>query len=185
MIWMPAFQIGNDEEVIYESLPVCQYLDDTYPGSRTLSPMQPKEKAYEAMFLAHFDQVTNFIMLIELHLLSNLVFQVIRQFYKFFRSDNSQESLQRFQASLLFMELTLKRKRNSSPFLGLQEQQQQNAKPGMIDYMIWPWFERMDVISLLLPHIADPLPPSDFPLTVSLITVIPFCIGDDPFLFEL
>ena len=84
------------------------------------------------------------------------------------------------------MELTLKRKRNSSPFLGLQEQQQQqNAKPGMIDYMIWPWFERMDVISLLLPHIADPLPPSDFPLTVSLITVIPFCIGDDPFLFEL
>ena len=32
--------------------------------------------------------------------------------------------------------------------------------------MVWPWFERMDVISYLLPHIAaDPLPPQDFPCT--------------------
>ena len=93
------------------------------------------------MFLTHFDQV-------------------IRQFYKFFKSDNYIESLKGFQGSLQFMELTLKKNDSNSPFLSTL------AAPGMIDYMVWPWFERMDVISYLLPHIAaDPLPPQDFPCT--------------------
>ena len=70
------------------------------------------------------------------------------------------ESLKHFRASLQFMELTLKKNDSNSPFLSSL------AAPGMTDYMVWPWFERMDVISYLLPHIAvDPLPPQDFPCT--------------------
>ena len=43
--------------MIYESIPVCHYLDETF-GGRKLVPSQPKGKAIEAMLLAHFDVVS-------------------------------------------------------------------------------------------------------------------------------
>ena len=48
-------KVNND--VIYESIPVCHYLDETFSG-RQLNPINPKDKASEAMLLAHFDLVS-------------------------------------------------------------------------------------------------------------------------------
>ena len=49
---VPTIQIGDD--IIYESLPVCDFLDAIYPG-RELNPSKPLEKAQDKMVLARFD----------------------------------------------------------------------------------------------------------------------------------
>jgi len=47
----------DGEEIFYESLPVADYLDDTYPG-RSLNPKEPKERLRDRMVLAHYDAVS-------------------------------------------------------------------------------------------------------------------------------
>ena len=45
-----------------------------------------------------------------------------------------------------------------------------NDNPGMLDYMIWPWMERIDVISMVFPQLKPLLPPDDFPLLVTFFS---------------
>ena len=108
---MSAFQIGKD--VICESIPVCQYLDDDILAGR-LAQNSQKGKAIEApeamflMFLTNFNYPSTF-----------------------FKSDNQMENLKDFQVSLQLMELTLKKNDSNnlkSSFVSL----------GMIDQMEWP-----------------------------------------------
>ena len=37
---------------------------------------------------------------------------------------------------------------------------------GMLDYMIWPWLERIEVVPLIFSDIDELLPSSKFPLLV-------------------
>ena len=62
------------------------------------------------------------------------------------------------QKSMNYLESDLKR-RQSKFFHG-------NDLPGMLDYMIWPWMERIDVVSMVFPQLKALLPPEDFPLLV-------------------
>ena len=54
---VPTIQIGDD--IIYESLPVCDFLDTIYPG-RELNPSKPLEKAQDKMVLARFDSTISY-----------------------------------------------------------------------------------------------------------------------------
>ena len=49
---VPTIQVDN--EIYYESLPVCDYLDEAFPG-RKLLPSKPEEKVKDRMALTHFD----------------------------------------------------------------------------------------------------------------------------------
>ena len=44
------------EDIFYESLPVCDYLDEAYPG-RKLHPESPEQKTKDKMILALYDSV--------------------------------------------------------------------------------------------------------------------------------
>ena len=48
---VPTIQIGHD--IYYESLPVCDYLDEAYPG-RKLLPTKPEDKVKDQMALTHY-----------------------------------------------------------------------------------------------------------------------------------
>ena len=73
--------------------------------------------------------------------------------------------MKNLQKSLEFVEVALKS--DTKKFLGRNSDPE---FPGMIDYMIWPWFERMDVISYLLPS-EQLLPRKQFQHTVNIFPI--------------
>ena len=72
--------------------------------------------------------------------------------------EEREEARLNFIKGMKHLELDLKR-RNTKYFRG-------EDLPGMLDYMIWPWMERIDVISMVFPQLKPLLPPDDFPLLV-------------------
>ncbi|XP_077114643.1 glutathione S-transferase omega-1-like [Ranitomeya variabilis] len=122
----------SDGKIIYESLIVCDYLDDAFPGKK-LTPADPYEKAQQKILLEHFSEVPS------------ILFNVIMTKKK---NEDTTELKAKFLEKLKIFEETLV-KRNS-PYIG-------GGSLTMIDYMIWPWFERfqMDVTEVLekMPHI--------------------------------
>lgn len=63
-----------------------------------------------------------------------------------------------FQKSMKYLESDLKC-RHTRFFKG-------NELPGMLDYMIWPWMERIDVLLMVFPELNPLLPSDQFPLMV-------------------
>ena len=82
-------------------------------------------------------------------------------FYKLFRMDTTSdeakkvEGLTNFQNSLLFLEQELKNR--GTKFFNGKEQ------PGMLDYMIWPWIERVETISKFHSTLPEIIPRDEFP----------------------
>lgn len=69
---MPTLE--DDGKVVYESLIVCDYLDDIYPHPR-LTPVDPFQKALDAMFLDYFNNMvrwTNYSGLVFVILVNQL-----------------------------------------------------------------------------------------------------------------
>ena len=131
-------------EVYYESLAVCELLDEVFKTSPKLNPESAEGKAKVKMALADFDTT-------------------IRHFYTIIRSTKPMEELQemkgKFQTSLQSFEAKL----NGKFYFG------GNEVPGMLDYMIWPWFERLAVVDLFHPDLGPLLPTSIFPKLVNNI----------------
>ena len=69
-----------------------------------------------------------------------------------------------FQKSMKYLESDLKC-RNTKFFKG-------NELPGMLDYMIWPWMERIDVLLMVFPELNPLLPSDQFPLMVNPFTAL-------------
>jgi len=98
---------------IHESLVIADYLDEKYPEKR-LYPNDPLQKAKDRLFIEQFNDV-------------------ITTFHKVVRDGNS-DSLTNFRKGLDKFEEELK-KRGTTFFSG--------NDPGMLDYVIWPWYERL------------------------------------------
>ncbi|XP_006630819.1 glutathione S-transferase omega-1 [Lepisosteus oculatus] len=118
-------------QVIYESPITCEYLDEVYPG-RKLIPSDPYEKAQQKMLLEHFSKLTPY-------------------FYKIPMAQKNGEDTSEMEGELKlklgkFNEILSKKK---SKFFG-------GDAVSMIDYMIWPWFERIEILSLK--HCLDSSP---------------------------
>ncbi|XP_069700910.1 pyrimidodiazepine synthase-like [Periplaneta americana] len=109
-------------DCLYESLVIADYLDEKYP-QRPLYPKDLVHKAKERMFVEHFGQVA-------------------RNLLKLQRSPDN-EHLEAVQTGLDVFERELASRRR--PFFG-------GEVAGMLDYMIWPWCERIDAFELLAGH---------------------------------
>uniref|UniRef100_A0A8C1ZAT5 Glutathione S-transferase omega n=1 Tax=Cyprinus carpio TaxID=7962 RepID=A0A8C1ZAT5_CYPCA len=118
-------------QVIYESPITCEYLDEAYPEKKLL-PSDPFERAQQKMLLEHFSKV-------------------IPYFYKIPVSKAKGEDVSALEAELKeklaqFNEILANKK---TQFFG-------GDSITMIDYMMWPWFERMEMIDLK--HCLDDTP---------------------------
>lgn len=122
---VPALELINEpgNPSIFESLIVCEYLDEKYP-KKPLFPKDPLQKARDKILIERFNTV-------------------ISSMYKVFIQglEGAPGSLTEIVQGLDLYEKELDH-RNSAYFGG--------KSPGMLDYMIWPWCERADMLKYLV-----------------------------------
>ncbi|XP_006784058.1 glutathione S-transferase omega-1-like, partial [Neolamprologus brichardi] len=106
-------------EVIYESPITCEYLDEVYPEKKLL-PSSPFAKAQQKMMLENFSKV-------------------IPYFYKIPTGRKNGEDVSGLEADLKekFAKLNECLINKKTKFFG-------GDSITMIDYMMWPWFERAE-----------------------------------------
>lgn len=117
---VPCIELEN-EETLYESLIIADYLDDVYPEDK-LYPSDFLKKAKDKLLIERFNAV-------------------ITSMYKGFSQEKfNPEVYNEALANLEIFNQELAKRR--TPFFG-------GSKPGMVDLMIWPWCERADVIRII------------------------------------
>ncbi|KAM4033019.1 glutathione S-transferase omega-1-like isoform 2-T2 [Anomaloglossus baeobatrachus] len=123
---VPSIEM-SDGKIIYESPIVCDYLDEVFPKNK-LTPADPYEKAQQKILLEHFSAVTT------------AVYKIVYANKE--KRDTTEVKAQFFEKYKKLEEALTKR---NSPYFG-------GEAVSMIDYMIWPWFERFiffDVVEFL------------------------------------
>ncbi|KAG8435308.1 hypothetical protein GDO86_013313 [Hymenochirus boettgeri] len=113
---VPALETSNGQ-VIYESPIVCDYLDEVYPDKK-LTPEDPLQKAQQKMLVEHFSKISTVLYKIMMAKIKNEDTSASKE--------ECQEKLIKFDESLA---------KQNTKFLG-------GSCVSMVDYMIWPWFER-------------------------------------------
>ncbi|XP_036593193.1 glutathione S-transferase omega-1-like [Trichosurus vulpecula] len=106
-------------QLIHDSTIICEYLDEVYPGKK-LFPEDPYEKALQKMTLELFSKVPS---------LSKSILVAGRNG----EDCTTQKAELRKEFSKLEEVLT----RQKTTFLG-------GNSISMVDYLIWPWFERLE-----------------------------------------
>ncbi|XP_067393277.1 glutathione S-transferase omega-1 [Emydura macquarii macquarii] len=106
-------------QLIYESPITCDYLDEAYPGKKLL-PTDPYERAYQKMLLERFSKLPP---LAHKHLLA---------------VKNGEDS------SALKAEISEKLDKFEEILASHKTVFYGGDSVSMIDYMIWPWFERLE-----------------------------------------
>ncbi|XP_052569012.1 glutathione S-transferase omega-2 [Peromyscus eremicus] len=114
---------NSQSQLVYESVIACEYLDDVYPG-RKLFPYDPYERARQKMLLELFSKVP--------HLTKECLVAL--------RCGKECADL---KAALRqeFCNLEEILEYQNTTFFG-------GDRISMIDYLFWPWFERLDVYGL-------------------------------------
>jgi len=129
---VPTLELPSGD-VLYESLIVADYLDDAYPG-RKLNSSDPLRRAQDRILIENFGTVTS-----------------IGSFYKLSISrphtDEQSALLQEIRKGLAPFERELTQR--GTKFFGGAD------APGMVDYMIWPWVERMSLFKVAFPDLSD------------------------------
>ncbi|XP_056291311.1 glutathione S-transferase omega-1-like isoform X1 [Pseudoliparis swirei] len=110
-------------ELIYESPIICDYLDEFYPEKKLL-PSSPFGKAQQKMTLEHFSKI-------------------VPLFYKIAMGRKSNEDVSGQEAELKnkLSKLNEDLVNKNTKFFG-------GDSITMIDYMMWPWFERLESFQL-------------------------------------
>ncbi|XP_044518492.1 glutathione S-transferase omega-1-like isoform X1 [Gracilinanus agilis] len=103
-------------QLIYESVITCEYLDETYP--KKLFPEDPYEKAFQKMILELFSKVPP--------LFKDLIAG----------GNGEDSSAQKAELHTVFSSLEEVLTHQKTTFFG-------GNTISMIDYLIWPWFERL------------------------------------------
>nr|CAJ81793.1 Novel glutathione S-transferase omega protein [Xenopus tropicalis] len=114
---VPSLETSSGQ-VIYESPIVCDYLDEVYPGKK-LTPADPFQKAQQKMIVEHFSKISTL-------------------FYKILLAKKNNEDVSGVKAEVQEKLVKLDEilaKQNGLFFGG--------SDVSMVDYMIWPWFERL------------------------------------------
>uniref|UniRef100_K9IZ65 Glutathione S-transferase omega n=1 Tax=Desmodus rotundus TaxID=9430 RepID=K9IZ65_DESRO len=113
---------NSQGQLIYESAITCEYLDEVYPGKKLL-PEDPYEKACQKMVFELFSKVPSLIG-------------------SFIRSKNKEDCSglkEELRKEFSKLEEVLTSKKTT--FFG-------GNSLSMIDYLIWPWFERLEALEL-------------------------------------
>ncbi|KAJ8250346.1 hypothetical protein COCON_G00222680 [Conger conger] len=116
-------------QVIYESPITCDYLDEVYPEKKLL-PADPFEKAQQKMLLEHFSKIAPY-------------------FYKIPMMRRDDEDTSKLEEELKEKLIKLNGNLAGKKYFG-------GDSITMVDYMIWPWFERIEGIGLK--HLMDGTP---------------------------
>lgn len=117
---VPCLELEGGE-ILYESLIIADYLDDAYP-QRRLYPNNPLMKAKDKLLIEKFSSVIN--TMYKLYLDTSLGRELF---------DEALAGLGVFERELT---------KRGTPFFN-------GRSPGMLDFMIWPWCERADIIRIL------------------------------------
>jgi len=125
--------LEQNDKIVYESAICDEYLDDVY-GKQTLLPHDPYVKARAKIMMEAFST------------------KVIPKFYSLIRECTKEDQIKHLQD--LHNGLKLFEDDLSSKYFGGNE-------PSMLDYHIWPFFERMPAVSKL--RGVDLLPADKFP----------------------
>ncbi|XP_066997064.1 pyrimidodiazepine synthase [Anabrus simplex] len=120
---VPVIEL-EDHGTLYESLVICDFLDEKYP-ERPLHYKDPFKKAKDKIAIEFFNKVISAMYKVHYHSSS---------------SSLSEEHLEEFFGALEYYERELVQR--GKPFFG-------GTRPGMLDYMIWPWCERSDMLKVL------------------------------------
>lgn len=120
---VPAIQITGhpNEPVLIESMIIAEYLDEKYPQVK-LFPNDPLKKAQTKLWVESFTPI--------IPVVSRLMY-----------SQNSDDEIDK-QLGTLYAELekfNTKLAESGTPYFG-------GDKPGILDFAIWPWFERFGVV---------------------------------------
>ncbi|KAG5669332.1 hypothetical protein PVAND_017220 [Polypedilum vanderplanki] len=122
---VPALELpGVKGDSLIESLIICDYIDEKYPQN-SLNSKDPLEKARDRILVQKFETIS----------------PVFARFVFWKKEEDKGELLKKLYAGLKNFDDELN-ERNSKFFGG--------EKPGMTDYMIWPWFERFEVLNFML-----------------------------------
>ncbi|NWY55903.1 GSTO1 transferase, partial [Chionis minor] len=110
-------------QLIYESPITCEYLDEAFPGKK-LMPSDPYERAFQKMLLEHFSKVTPIV-------------------FKYFMAVKDGQDTTALKAEIAekFGKLEEILSKRNTVFYG-------GDSISMFDYMIWPWFERLEPFQL-------------------------------------
>ncbi|XP_022092155.1 pyrimidodiazepine synthase-like isoform X2 [Acanthaster planci] len=122
----------HNGEVLIESTVICDYLDEIYPDP-PLYPKDPLQKAKDKIVVAAYGS------------------KVIPAFYKCLRS-GAEDDEANLIAGLTLYDAELKKR--GTPFFGGQQ-------PSMVDYVTWPWNERLMVFDKLMNTLKAKLPDLD------------------------
>ncbi|KAL7990629.1 hypothetical protein Chor_014059 [Crotalus horridus] len=113
-------------QLISESPITCEYLDEAYPENK-LYPADPYEKAYQKMLLEYFSKVP----------------PICISYARAIRNGKDASALKNeYQKKLLKLEEIIMLANHKTKFFG-------GNSVSMIDYLIWPWFERIEAFQLL------------------------------------
>uniref|UniRef100_A0A1E1XCP1 Putative glutathione s-transferase n=1 Tax=Amblyomma aureolatum TaxID=187763 RepID=A0A1E1XCP1_9ACAR len=127
--------LQQDDKLVCESLIVAEYLDDAY-GSAKLLPNDPYQKARQKMFI---------------EVGSAALMPVLKIHYN---KDNRVELWKEFRDKVRAYEEELATRK--TPYLS-------GDKPGFADYMVWPFFPRVEAFSTIFPELKAPTA-EEFPL---------------------
>ncbi|XP_067909304.1 glutathione S-transferase omega-1-like [Heterodontus francisci] len=118
-------------QLVYDSPITCEFLDDMH-SARRLLPTDPYEKAKQKMLLEHFSKVMGYMYKIPMEKR---------------KSVDTSKMEEDFQVQLSKFEEQLG---------GLKTRFIAGDSVTMIDYLLWPWFERLE--ALLLSKFLDQTP---------------------------
>lgn len=119
---VPALDLSNGKAPIVESLVIADYLDEVFPQN-PLNSKDPLQKAYDRVLLERFGAAS--VAMYKLALGTE---------------EQAPEAISALQTQLDVFEQELS-ERGSTYYGG--------EKPGMLDYMIWPWIERLSMVKYL------------------------------------
>jgi len=114
----------HNGHTIYESLITCEYIEDVFPGVK-LHSEDPARRAKDRMLVELFNKV---------------IMPQMRIMFGFKKGLGEEDRANHWAESLKYLnifELELSERGKEGFFSG-------NNVPGFLDYMIWPWFERLD-----------------------------------------
>ncbi|XP_055602907.1 pyrimidodiazepine synthase-like [Uranotaenia lowii] len=123
---VPALEVPGTNVTLYESLVVADYIEEAYADkSRKLYPADPFKKAQDRILIERFAG------------------SVISPYYRILFSTEGipPGAITEFGTGLDIFEKELQSR--GTKFYG-------GDKPGMLDYMIWPWCERVDLLKFAL-----------------------------------
>lgn len=129
--------LEQNGKLMFESLAVCDYLDEMYPNP-PLHPSDPWEKGVDKMFVEVFTKVSG---------------PMLKIFFNMGNGEVQAKSCEDMKVGMDIFEAE-HMKRGTKYFGG--------NTPGMLDYMIWPWAERLELVQMIMGE-DSALSPQRFP----------------------